>query len=58
VGCPTTVIAARDDVLCSVERHQEMQRLIPGSELLIIDDCAHLSPLEQPAPISRAMNQE
>ncbi len=48
VRCPTMIIAARDDALCPVERHQEMHRLIPGSQLLIIDDCAHLSPLEQP----------
>ena len=52
------IIAARDDALCPVERHQEIHRLIPGSELLIIDDCAHLSPLEQPESISRAVNQE
>jgi pimeloyl-ACP methyl ester carboxylesterase len=58
VRCPTMIIAARDDALCSVERHQEMHRLISGSELLIIDDCAHLSPLEQPESISRAINQD
>jgi len=57
VRCPTMIIAARDDALCSVERHQEIHALIPGSELLIIDDCAHLSPLEQPALITRAVNQ-
>jgi len=57
VRCPTMIIAARDDALCPVERHQEMRRLIPGSELLIIDECAHLSPLEQPEVISRAVNQ-
>jgi pimeloyl-ACP methyl ester carboxylesterase len=55
VRCPTLIIAARDDVLSPLERHQEMRRLIPGSELLIIDDCAHLSPLEQPSQVSRAI---
>ena len=58
VRCPTMIISARDDALCPVERHQEMHRLIPGSQLLIIDDCAHLSPLEQPDVISRAVNQD
>ena len=58
VRCPTMIIAARDDALCSVERHQEMRGLISGSELLIIENCAHLSPLEQPESISRAINQE
>ena len=58
VRCPTMIISARDDALCPVERHQEMHRLIPGSQLLIIDDCAHLSPLEQPDVISRAVSQD
>ena len=57
VRCPTMIIAARDDLLCSVERHQEMRRLISGSELLIIENCAHLSPLEQPESISQVINQ-
>ena len=55
--CPTMIIAARDDALCSVERHEEMHRLISGSQLLIIDDCAHLSPLEQPESIARVLDQ-
>jgi len=58
VRCPTLIIAARDDLLSPLERHREMGRLIPGSELLVIDDCAHLSPLEQPSLISAAINQE
>jgi pimeloyl-ACP methyl ester carboxylesterase len=58
VRCPTVIIAARDDALCPVDRHRELHRLIPGSQLLIIDECAHLSPLEQPALISRAVNQD
>lgn len=48
VRCPSTVISARDDRLCSVERHQELAALIPGADLMIVEDCAHLSPLERP----------
>ena len=58
VRCPTLIISARDDALCPVERHQEIHRLIPGSQLLIIDDCGHLSPLEQSEVISRALRQD
>ena len=58
VRCPTLIISARDDALCPVERHEEIHRLIRGSQLLIIDDCAHLSPLEQPDVISRAVRQD
>lgn len=48
VRCPTLVVAARDDRLCPVERHAEIARLVPGAELVVLDGCAHLSPLEQP----------
>lgn len=51
VRCPTTVVAARQDRLCSVGRHQELAALIPGAELTVLDDCAHLSPLERPEAV-------
>lgn len=52
VRCPTLVVAARDDRLCPVGRHEEVARLVPGAELVVLDDCAHLSPLEQPEAVS------
>jgi pimeloyl-ACP methyl ester carboxylesterase len=52
VRCPTLVVAAREDRLCSLERHEEIARLVPGTHLVVLDDCAHLSPLEQPAALS------
>ena len=52
VRCPTLVVAARDDRLCPVERHEEIAALVPGAELVVLDDCAHLSPLEQPEALS------
>ena len=51
VGCPTTIIAARQDALCSVAKHTELNELISGSSLMIIESCGHLSPLERPAEV-------
>lgn len=51
VRCPTTILSARDDRLCSVARHQELASLIPGAQLRVIEHCAHLSPLERPAAV-------
>ena len=48
VRCPTLVVAARDDRLCPVARHEEIARLVPGCGLVVLQDCAHLSPLERP----------
>jgi pimeloyl-ACP methyl ester carboxylesterase len=55
IGCPATIIAARQDALCSVAKHTEMHQLIPGSSLMIIENCGHLSPLERPAAVGRGL---
>jgi pimeloyl-ACP methyl ester carboxylesterase len=52
IACPTLVVAARQDRLCDVARHEEIAALVPGAELVVLEDCAHLSPLEQPAVVS------
>jgi len=55
VTCPTLVLAAVDDQLCDVRKHQEIARLVRGSRLECIADCAHLSPLEQPGTVSHQL---
>lgn len=52
VRCPTVVIAAVDDLLCDLRKHQEVADLVSGSRLVPLVDCAHLSTLEQPGPVS------
>ena len=51
VGCPTLVVAAARDRLCGLDRHVEIAALVPGAALVVVGDCAHLSPLEQPAAV-------
>ena len=51
VRCPTMIISARQDALCSVAKHIELNELIRNSALMIIEDCGHLSPLERPAAL-------
>lgn len=51
VRCPILVVAARQDRLCRVDRHEEIVALVPGAELVVLEECAHLSPLEQPAAV-------
>ena len=57
IHCPTLVLAARGDRLCPVSRHAELARLIPGAELVVLDACAHLSPLEQPVAVSAPLRR-
>lgn len=55
VSCPTAVIAAQDDALCSVQRHEEIHDRVQGSELVVIERCGHLSPLERPAVVAATL---
>ena len=52
VRCPTLIVAARDDALCSVAKHVELHRLIAGSRLTVVERCGHLSPVERPARVA------
>jgi pimeloyl-ACP methyl ester carboxylesterase len=55
IACPTLVLCGRQDTLTPLDRHEEMARAIPGANLRVIDDCAHLSTLERPAEVSEAL---
>jgi pimeloyl-ACP methyl ester carboxylesterase len=57
VRCPTMIISARQDALCSVARHTELHELIPDSSLTVIEDCGHLSPLEKPEAVTTTVRQ-
>ncbi|MEK9673137.1 MAG: alpha/beta hydrolase [Rhodospirillaceae bacterium] len=55
IGCPTLVLCGRQDRATTLEMHEEMATEIPNAALVVIEDCAHLSPLEQPHAVSAAM---
>ena len=57
IKCPTLVICGRDDAITPLGVHQEMVSAIAGAGLVIIDDCGHLSPLEQPMAVNDALSQ-
>ena len=52
IRCPTLIVSARQDALCSVAKHVEMNQLIGRSTLAILENCGHLSPLEQPRQVT------
>jgi pimeloyl-ACP methyl ester carboxylesterase len=57
IKCPTLVLCGRDDVITSIEVHQEMITGIPGSSLTIIEKCGHLSTLEQPQRVTKGLRK-
>lgn len=57
IDCPTLVMCGDEDTLCPVEYHEMMAETIPNAHLRVIDNCGHLSSLEQPAVVSKELRQ-
>lgn len=55
VTCPTLVLCGRQDRLTPLENSEEMARTIPGAKLVVVEDCGHVSTLERPAEVNRAL---
>ena len=55
ISCPTLVLCGKDDALTPPQLHEELADGIPGARLCQIDDCGHLSTLERPEAVTRAM---
>ncbi len=55
VKAPTLVLVGRQDPACSVEKAEVIHRMIDGSQLVIIEEAAHLSNIEQPQAFNAAL---
>lgn len=55
ISAPTLVIVGAQDVATPVERAREIAEGIPGAELEVVADAAHLSVLERPEPIVKRL---
>ena len=55
IRCPTLVLCGREDVLTPLELHEEMAAAIPNSKLVVIEQCGHMSALEQPQQVTDAL---
>jgi pimeloyl-ACP methyl ester carboxylesterase len=55
IHCPTLVLCGRQDSLTPVAVHEEMAGAIHGAKLVVVEDCGHLSTLEQPERVTEAM---
>jgi pimeloyl-ACP methyl ester carboxylesterase len=57
IVCPTLVLCGREDQATPVAHHEEMAAAIPDAQLVVVERCGHLSPLEQPPAVNAAMAQ-
>jgi 3-oxoadipate enol-lactonase len=57
IKVPTLVLSGRHDPACTVDQGIVLNRLIDGSRMVIIEDAAHLSNIEQPARFNKAVRE-
>jgi pimeloyl-ACP methyl ester carboxylesterase len=57
IACPTLVLCGREDASTTVAAHEEMMTALTNATLVIVDHCGHMSMLEQPEAVTRAMTQ-
>lgn len=55
MDCPTLVLCGRQDSWSPLSQHLQMAAIIRGARLRIIEDCGHMSTLEQPEAVSSAL---
>ncbi len=57
IAVPSLVLCGRQDVLTTLADHEDMARLIAGANLVVVEECGHLSPLEKPDEVSIALRE-
>jgi pimeloyl-ACP methyl ester carboxylesterase len=55
IACPTLVLCGEHDQLTPRARHEEMAARIPGAALDVVPACGHMSTLEKPLDVNRAL---
>lgn len=57
IRVPTLVLSGDRDMLISNEFSKEMAAMIPGAKLVIVPNCGHLAPAEQPEATAAALDE-
>jgi pimeloyl-ACP methyl ester carboxylesterase len=55
IRCPVLVLVGETDEMAPVVRSEEIVAAIPGSRLVVVPECGHLSTLERPEAVNRAL---
>src|SRR3954454_18216551 len=55
IACPTLVMVGRQDRWSPLAQHEEIAAAIPNARLVVIENSGHMTPVEQPEQVSRAL---
>jgi pimeloyl-ACP methyl ester carboxylesterase len=54
---PTLIACGRQDALTPPDLHEEMVAAIPGARLAVVEECGHMSTMEQPQAMTALLRQ-
>ncbi|MBU3593336.1 3-oxoadipate enol-lactonase [Polynucleobacter sp. 71A-WALBACH] len=57
IKAPTLILTGRQDPACTVDQAIVLNRMIDGSKMVILEDAAHLSNIEQPELFNRTVRE-
>jgi pimeloyl-ACP methyl ester carboxylesterase len=57
IACKTLIVGGREDRRTTPAAHKALAHEIPGSELVLIGNAAHFTPLEQPGTVTRLLKR-
>ncbi len=55
--CDTLVLCGREDAWSPLAQHEKMAAEIPNSELVVVDNCGHMSTMERPEEVTAALQR-
>ena len=57
IDCPVLLLAGRQDPIVPPAATEAMAKKIEGARITVIEECGHLSPLERPEAVTRALRE-
>ena len=57
IRCPTLLLCGRQDPLVPPAVQAAMAEKIKGAQTVVVEDCGHLSPLERPEAVTKALQE-
>ena len=55
IGCPALLLTGAQDDWSPPAAHRAMHESVPGSRLVVVPDCGHMSTIEAPAAVNSAL---
>lgn len=57
IECHALIVGGREDIQTPLELQMEIRSEIPNSNFLALENCGHLSPMEKPQEVNRALKK-